>query len=69
MKNRVHKIIKLHEATKGEITLDPRFITLIKPVPFGSTPFEFGAKTFIAYRSDADIQHHYVTEEIAEMML
>ena len=70
MKNLAYKTIKLHEATQGEITLSPCFITLIKPVPLGSIPAEFGAKTFIAYsKNNADVQHYYVEEEIAEMML
>ena len=69
MKSLTHKTIKLHEATQGEITLFPHFITLIKPVPLGSTPSEYGAKTFISYsKSNTDVQHYYVTEEIAEMM-
>lgn len=69
VKKLVHKTIRLNEATQGEITLSPCFITMIKPVPLGSMPFECGAKTFIAYgKSSMDVAHYYVTEEIAEMM-
>lgn len=70
MKSLTDKTITLHETTQGEINLSPRLITLIKPVPLGSAPFEYGAKTFISYgRDNMNVTHYYVAEEIAEMMV